>query len=382
MAASKSAQENQRALRSFTTSLERQGVNLQRLTIGEVEGSDPISITLKGGAMVEVGASFGVKSLGGKSTPLGASYSILAVTGVDFPDTTMKLALDAPFLRSSDAVATGGATMTLSPEGIVETLQKLVLRGRLCNVELGPFARLGILREITPTPNRGYLVDPQTGRLAGRAGVNIELELRWEWAGQGIPQTPGAVTPSTAELGLDLSRAEASISAALATDAFAPGLLESLGDGLGNIRKGVSDVRKAIKGVGDLASAPARIANQAIATARALGNVVNAFHETLSDVGDEYAAAKAGAAGLLASRRAKGAAKAGADAMLAAVTSVLDALERRRPLLVGVRPGQSLVDVAVKHLGSGDRWGEIASRNEIGGQVVPSGVFSVEVPGA
>ena len=141
-----------------------------------------------------------------------------------------------------------------------------------------------------------------------------------------------------------------------------------------------TSLRKTLKGVGDLARAPAKLANDAIATARALGNTLHDLDNIIADARDEYAAAGAGAAALLRGRRGKGEAQKALGDGFAAVAALLDAFERRKPRSVGVRPGQSLVEVAKRELGSGDRWSEIAEKNEIAGQTVPAGMFVVDLP--
>jgi hypothetical protein len=324
------------------------------------------------------GVEFPTTLGGGKHTAYGSAYALLSATTFECEDTEMSVLWDAPFMRPADIVVTG-ADLLLSPEGLLALFTRVQKRGRLCNVTAGPFARVGVLRTVTPSGNRGYTVDPKDGN-QGNPGVNIACKLKWQWSGEGIAAPAPAQPPSGAEIATGLSLGAGGLASALSEDAFAPDLGAALSGALGNIRKGVSDLRKAVKQVGDLAKMPASLANQALSTARSLGNVVNDMHNTLSDVADEYAAARGGLSGLLAFRRAKGNAKRSLDALLEQVSNVFDALARRKPTVIGVRPGQSLVDIAKAALGAGDRWPEIAARNEIAGQVVPVGMFVLEIP--
>ncbi len=349
----------------------------QSLTIQELEGTNAIQVILRGGMMVEVGATFGTTVRGGKYTPIGATRATLSVTGLEYDDTEMSLAFDAQFMRVGDYAVTNYPIEKPSPEAFTKLLQTLQKRGRECNVTCASFSRRGILRNVTPTPNRGYSVDILTGKQGPTAGANVGLKLKWEWSGEGIDASPVPIPISGDEASGKLADAGARLAVSVPEDPFEPDLFSSLDSLARKMQKGIGDLRKDLKGLGDLAKAPAKALNKLEASCRALGNVTNDFHETLSSVGDEYKAANAGLGALLHAKRACGDAKAAGNAVSEALAAVFDAIASRKARLIGCRPGQSLAELAAKELGNAELGAALAEQNEITGAIVPKGVYSL-----
>lgn len=361
------------------------------LLIQELGGSSPLKIMLKGSFGLEQGSEWASELRGETRTPLGASEGYSTVTGRTWGKTEMGLSLDAAYLRRGDLTVEGTlAPVTLDHvRGLFEALQD---RGRECLVQFGGLVRRGVLREARTTPGRGHMLGLDGGR--GAPGFNLTLKLVWEWSGRGIPQAgvDGPATP--ADVAGKVAAADAAFAAALALseDAFHPNVLEAISGAIGKVRGAASQLRRTVRQVGSLVQAPARLANEALATARSLGNVCNDLDNLLSDTRDAYLALGPAASGVAAAggvrpsalakaQKAKGAVREANQQAMDAVVDVFDAIAKRKPRRVAVRPGQSLADVARTELGAADRWPEIASLNQLAGQVVPAGVTSVELPG-
>ncbi len=370
-------------------SLERQTIldsprlnaKLQRLVVEEV-GTSPIKVTLRGGCMPVVGAEFPVKTRGGVYMPLGAKRGISTVTGVEWDVTEFTFRWEVPFFNINEDVTVSGASILPHvPEDLFKVFQEIVSRGREVNVQLGVFYRTGVLREAKPKPGRGYLVDPLNGSPT-TPGTNLEVVLRFEWNGEGIPLVAPEPVATVDDVNGAISAAAADVAAVLDDeDPFAPDLFEALGNALSNLQAGISQLRNELKKLGDFAKAPAALANKALGTLRSVGNLWSDMDNIVSSVGDEYLAVGTSASSLFRSKTNKGKIRDAATAALNAIADAIAALEKRKKRVVGVRPGQSLADVAKRELGSPDRWQELADLNSISGQRVPVGTYSIEVQG-
>lgn len=364
----------------------------QRLVIEELGGSLPIRIELQGSFGLEVGSEWLSEVKGETRVPMGSSSGYSSLLGRSWGDTEMTLALDAQFLRRRD-IAVQNATTPFTPEDVVQLFERLQDRGRACLVQLGAFSRRGVLRKAVSAPGRGYSVDFGTGELTA-PGMNVALRLTWEWSGRGAPG-PAPQPPATgADVAGQLGAADSAYGLALADagDAFAPDALTAISAAIGRVRGAISQLRRSVRQLGSLVAAPARLANEALAAARSLGNVLSDCETLIGDTRDAYLAAGAAAKGVgrsLGSRpsalaraaKAKGAIRDANQQAMDAVCNVFDAIARRQRRRVSVRPGQSLGDVARTQLGSADRWTDIARLNNLSGQVVPPGVTEVELPG-
>lgn len=364
----------------------------QRLVIEELGGSLPIRIELQGSFGLEVGSEWLSEVKGETRVPLGASSGYSSLLGRSWGDTEMTLALDAQFLRRRD-ISVQNATTPFTPEDVVKLFERLQDRGRACLVQLGAFSRRGVLRKAVSAPGRGYSVDFGTGELTA-PGMNVSLRLTWEWSGRGVPG-PAPQPPATgADVAGQLGAADSAYGLALADagGAFAPDALTAISAAIGRVRGAISQLRRSVRQLGSLVAAPARLANEALAAARSLGNVLNDCETLIGDTRDAYLAAGAAAKGVgrsLGSRpsalaraaKAKGAIRDANQQAMDACIAVFDAIAKRQRRRVSVRPGQSLGDVARTQLGSADRWPEIARINNLAGQVVPPGVTEVELPG-
>lgn len=364
----------------------------QLLVIRELGGSSPIKIMLQGSFGLEVGAEWGSELRGETRTPLGSSEGYSSASGRTFGKTEMALALDAAFLRRRD-ITVENAPIPFTPEDVLGLFERLQDRARDCLVQFGALSRRGVLRNAVAAPGRGYSVDFGTGE-ATAPGFNIGLKLTWEWSGRGEPAA--AVTPPTSgsDIAGKLAGADSGYGAALAEmqDAFDPDALTAISGAIGRVRGSLSKLRSTVRQVGALINAPARLINEALAAARSLGNTLNDLDNLLGDTRDAYLALGAAArstaaalgprpASLAKAQKAKGAVRDANQQAMEACVDVFDAIAKRKTRRVGVRPGQSLADVARTELGAADRWPEIASKNQLAGQVVPAGVFEVELPG-
>lgn len=360
------------------------------LLIQELGGSSPLLFRLKGSFGVEVGAEWGSELRGEVRTPIGSSEGYSTVTGRSWGKTEMGLSLDAAFLRRKDIEVQG----TFPPatldhvRSMFETLQD---RGRECLVQLGSLVRRGTLRNVAVAPGRGHALG-----LDGAPdvqGFNLTLKLTWEWAGRGVPAASASPPASGADVAGKLTASDAAFGAAMAQgqDDFDPDALTAISGAIGKVRGAASQLRRTMRQIGSFAQAPARLINETLAAARSLGNLCNDLDNLLGDTRDAYlalgAAARSTAAALgprpsalAKAQRAKGAIRGANQQAMEACVDVFDAIAKRKTRRVGVAPGQSLADVARREGGGADAWPEIATFNQLAGQVVPPGVTEVEIP--
>lgn len=363
----------------------------QRLLIRELGGSNPIRIELKKSFGLEVGSEWASELRGETRTPMGASEGYSSITGRTWGDTEMTLALDAAFLRRDDLKVENAETPT-TPEGVLLLFQQIQDRGRACVVQFGVFSRRGVLRKAIAIPGRGYTVDFGS-RQQGAPGMNLALKLTWEWSGKGEPG-PAPEPPTTgADIAGQLGAADSGFGLALADmdGAFDPDAITAISGAIGRVRGQISKLRQTVRQLGSLATAPARLANEAMAAARGLGNALNDLEEQIGDTRDAYLALGKAAddtrralgprpSGLAKATAAKGSIRGANQQAMDACIAVFDAIAKRKRRRVTVRPGQSLADVARVELGAADRWREIADLNDLAGQVVPPGRTAVDLP--
>jgi hypothetical protein len=352
-------------------------------------GPGPITLTLRRGLGIEVGAEWATETKGETRTPMGASEGYGSVTGTSYGKTEMTLSVDPAHLRPGDLTVVG--TVPPSSSNLILALfEALQARARSCLVQVGPLVRRGLLRQVRVVPGRGASVDLGGSRVGATFGYT--LGLTWDWSGLGAPVATPEQPPSGADLAGQLGAADSGFGFALAEadDAFDPDALTALSGAIGRVRGQVSQLRRTVAQIGSLAAAPARLARDALAAARSLGNVINDLETQLGDTRDAYLAvgkaaeSTATALGPRASAtakaaRAKGAIREANQAAMEAVLALFDGLARRQGRRVAVRPGESLADVARRALGDAERWPEIASKNGLAGQVVPDGVREVEL---
>lgn len=360
------------------------------LVIQELGGASPARLTLRGGFGVEQGAEWVSELKGETRTPMGSAEGYSAITGRSFGRTEMTLNLDGGHLKRADFEVEN----LVGPFEVADVLlifQQLQDRGRECLVSLGSFVRRGVLRQVKARPKGGHSVDLFGNRTA--PGLNLDVVLTWEWAGRGA--LPSTETPpaSPSDIAGELGAADAGFGLAMAeaADAFAPDALTAISGAIGRVRGSLSKLRATVLQVGSLVTAPARLVNEAMAAARSLGNTVNDLENLVGDTRDAYLALGPAAEGvaqalgprpsaLVRAQRAKKAIREANQQAMAAVVALFDAIARRKGRRVAVAPGQSLAEVARRELDSADRWPEIASLNQIDGQVVPPGVTEVEIP--
>ena len=222
--------------------------------------------------------------------------------------------------------------------------------------------RRGVLRKAIAVPGRGYSVDFGTNQPTA-PGMNLAVRLTWEWSGRGEPG-PAPEPPATgADIAGQLGAADSAYGLALADlgDALDPDALAALSGAIGRVRGAISQLRRTVRQLGSLAAAPARLASEAMAAARSLGNVINDLEQTLGDTRDAYLAAGEAAKGvaqalgprpsaLARAAKAKGALRDANQGAMDACLAVFDAIAQRKRRRATVRPGQSLADVAREQL--------------------------------
>lgn len=350
--------------------------------VEEILGGDAIKVELSGSCGVKIGAMFTSRAKGGKYIPFGQTRAISVITGIDYDETEFELDLDGAYMGLPDVTVTNAENAS-TPEGLVRLFERLQARGREVRVELGQFARRGIIREVKAAPGRAYSTGVQEidGPIAPPAGFNVGLTVKVEWTGRDVSLASTTAIDTGDDVAGALGAFDSQLASSLAAGgAFEPNFLDQITNMGARLRAGVNKLRRDLKRVGDLAKLPAKTANSLLAAARSVSNLVNDFNDTVHGIGDEYKAVGDTASAMFGAKRQAGAASSAANGILAQALRIIDAIGRRKARVVGVRPGMSLAVVAQKELGRADRWPEIAAHNEIAGQVVPVAVFTIEIP--
>lgn len=348
----------------------------------ELEGPGEASLFLTGPASALAGPELVTEARGGSHTPIGSSEATLTVSSLIRKETEFSFSWSAGNLEPGNVVAEG-LDVVARPESLFDAFEVLAERGRLCLVTLpGGLARRGVVRKVSGKPLRGYGTDPATGDPLD--GVDLECSITIDWAGRG--ESPPA-TASASDTGEDLAgdlgdSLDTLASAAADGDPFAPGFLEQIDNAVTNVVALGTNLRTTMRGIGALAQAPATIALSITSAARSFGNALSDFDALMSDTPEIYQAAGLSMAELTKGRNATGRVKGGGFDAMAVLAAIFAAIDARSPRTVSVRPGQSLADVAAAELGDRNRWPELSEHNSIAGQLVPDGVFSIEVPGA
>lgn len=347
--------------------------------VRELEGPAPARLTLTGAAAALAGPELSTEAKGGRHLPLGSAEAILTTTGLDPGQTEVSFVWSASTLTPGDVEAQG-LDVVARPESLLAAFETLAARGRACAVDLpGDIGQRGLVRKVAPKLGRGYRTDPASGD--ARAGLQIECVVTFDWSGRGEAEGAPQAFPTGEELAGSVGDGLDTLASAAADgDAFAPPFLEQLDDAVSNVRAAGTQMRLALRGLGAIAQAPARLALSVAAAARSFGNVLSDLDTLVSDTPDLYQAAGTSMDDVARGRAASGAVKGAAFDLMATLAALFDALDARAPRRVPVRPGQSLALVASAELGDRNRWPEIAEANGLGGQLVPDGVFSVEMP--
>ncbi|HEU4411190.1 MAG TPA: hypothetical protein VFS43_38410 [Polyangiaceae bacterium] len=347
--------------------------------VRELQGPGPASLTLQGPAAALAGPALPTEAKGGRHVPLGSAEALLTVNALDLGQSEFEFFWSHQSLREIQVEAQG-IDAPGRPEGLLAAFEALAARGRLCQVDLpGGQSRRGVVRKVTPKLTRGYAVDPATGD--PREGVDVECTVTFDWAGRGEPGPPPTALPTGEEAAGAIGDAADEIASAAADPSpFEPTFFGQLDALVGNVRGTAADLRANLRNVGAIAQAPAKLAQKISASARAFRAVLVDLDTLISDTPELYQAAGRSLADVGRAREASGAVKGATFGGMAALADLFAALDARRARRVGVRPGQSLADVAARELGARDRWPELAEHNGTGGQLVPDGVFSVEIP--
>lgn len=350
----------------------------QFVRIEETEGADPIGLVLSGGLLPERGVTYETKQLGARHMPIGSLRATQAVTGIEHQDTEFKIYAEVPYVGPGDARASGTA-QPKTPEELTRLLRFFQERGRQVQVTVGAFVRLGRLANVKAELTRGYSID-FTGKLCP-PGMNAEITLTWEWSDAG-ERTPAVGTLGGSDLAGGLAAVSAKLPTLFAPDAFLAEIADRVRDGISSALSSVERLKSVCRRVNDVATAPARIANELLSAAKSAARSLTELDDLLTRTPEEILPAGGGFPDLIRANRAAGDLRAGVGDGMAAVVAVFDALDARKSREVGVRPGESLALVAKRELGSADRWPAIAALNEIAGQTVPPATFIVEVPGS
>jgi hypothetical protein len=348
--------------------------------IRELEGPAAASLTLTGPAAALAGPSLDTEGKGGSTTPLGAAEALLTVTSIVRGMTEFTFSWSASNLGPGDVLAQG-LDAVARPESLLGAFEALAERGRVCLVDLpGDLARRGIVRKVSGKLLRGYGVDPSSNTT--RAGVDIDASVTIEWAGKGEAGKPPVAFPTAEVFAGDVGEGiDAIASAAADSDPFDPGFLAQLDDATTNVRVAGAQLRGLLRGAGPIGLLPAALARQVTASAKAFGAALAGLDDTLSDTPEIYQAAGTSMADVARGRAASGEVKGAMFSTMAVLADLFAALDARSPRTVLVRPGQSLALVAQSELGDRNRWPELAAHNGLGGQLVPEGILSIEIPG-
>lgn len=350
--------------------------------ITELEGPGEASLELKGPAAALAGPELTTEGKGSRNVPLGSDEATLSTTAIDLGQTEFSFSWSASNLAPSLVVAQGLEAVA-RPESLALAFDALAARARLCLVELpGGFARRGVVRKVSSKLGRGYGRDPATGDV--REGVDVDCSVTLDWAGAfaTAPEPPDPAFALTGEeLAGDVGDSLSGLASAAAdADALSGDFLEQIDSAIGNVQLSGAALRQNLRGVGAIARAPSAVALKLSAAARSFGNACSDADALLSETPEIYQSAGQSMADLGRSKARSGAISGKLADSMEALALLFAALDARSPRSVPVRPGQSLGDVARAELGARDRWPELAAHNGLGGQVVPPGVFSIEVP--
>lgn len=357
--------------------------NLQTFVLVE-DGANPIEIRLSGNALPKIGAEFDGELRGETYIPIGGTMGIFSATGIVLDKTTFSFAWEVPYFSPDDVKVKGASIEVQVPEDLDFVFREVRQRARSLTVQIGAYALAGVVKNVKSKPTRGYLVNPATGAETS-PGTNLEVEITFEWQGYAAPVMPPPEAISLDELRETLSRSN-SYTASVLNDAdpFEPNLLQSLNNLKNNINKTTDSFNKAVKqlsSVSDIVTAPARIVRDVMSAARAARGAWRDFGEKLGSVPDEYLATANNVARGLLSRQNKLIISHAQNDALTALNSLIDIISKKRGRLVGTHPGEKLSDIAKRELGNGDRWREIADKNNIKGNIVPKNTYTLEISG-
>lgn len=348
--------------------------------IREIEGAARASLTLTGPAAALAGPGLDTESKGGSFTPLGSAEALLAVALVTRGVTEFSFVWSASNLGPGFVLAEG-LDAVARPESLVAAFEALVERGRLCVVDLpGDLARRGVVRKVSPKLGRGYNVDPSNNTT--RQGVDVDCTVTVEWAGRGEPGPPPVTFPTAEAFAGDVGDGLDAIGSAAADGtAFDRGFLEQLDDAVTNVRVAGAQLRGLLRSGGSIASLPAALARQVTAAAKALGDALGGLDSKLSDTPEVYQASGTSLVDVVRGRAASAEVKGATFDLMATLADLFAALDARSPRTVPVHAGLSLALVAQQEFGDRTRWPELAAYNGLGGQIVPEGILSIEIPG-
>lgn len=348
------------------------------LTIEEVEGaeSNRWSATLYGRALPKRDnpPKWGVQVEGEDTTPHGQSEATFEPVKITRPDLTFEGEWKLNALLTGDARAELTPDRLLrNPHDLCDWFESFAERSKVVDVTwTGGIVRrcrwVSATFEGTRGPDRKWsLAFRVLGRRTASGIVPVEDILTAKGVIGGLSKSAKAFDSSLLDYPAGLE----------------PGFLERVHNAAGSFRAAGAKLRKSINAVGDLAKAPANVANELVGMARDVRATIAELRSTFDDVAIEYQVADANVRSITSARTWRTSLSSPLDDTADQTDGLLDQLERmtrRARRFVPVRVGESLVRIAQRELGAPELWTELASANGLIGQVVPAGVTSLLIP--
>lgn len=345
--------------------------------IKERNGANRFSATLYGRALPlkEQAPTFGVQPRAERTLDHGSQKKRSEALGVDWEPLVLSGHWKLNFLL------TGDARVVVSPRQPVDTPQQI------CNF-FEIFARRQKELEVTWSGGVSRICDWDGFSFTEGIGPDRKWTMRFAVLASGPSVDAAQLPPSTPRLSVAaLSSSHLALDRLLADmpDGFEPTFMDVIRQTTDSARTALARMRLAMNPFTDFARMPAD-------DLRNLNNLAASTRDMMLDIGTtfeeiplEYQLQANRSEEMYRAVRWQGDVRGVVNDGLDAILAVLDAIDARTSTIdryVSVTPGDSLVRVAQRVYGVGGDWRKIADANGITGQIVPSGVSQLVIPGA
>lgn len=356
------------------------------ITIQELTGSDPITVTLRGRAMPYRGMPTPSRQRIVTTFYQGNPVATQQIMGIEYPDTELTGMWKAKFLRVQDARVAGNALGGVDAiiDGaiadeffgasngatiLVALFERLLARGNELLFSWGPISRYGLLKEFTPSWQREE---------------DVEWSMSFEWSGaqRTVPRTSLVANP-----GQDIQQGVVNVDSAAArvpsSLVDAPQRRQSFAQ-LGAIRNASIDFLALTRQAAQAATLPARVVQGALAQAIQVRDDVAVLSGQMMDVPYTYMSMSDSVVDVFSVEVWRRDVGRQAESLAARSQKTADQLSSLKNLtpdyqLVTVGQGQTLRHISLIYYGNADDWTIIAEANRLPSSVVAAGTV-VRVP--